>query len=167
MGKPPHYSYRSCSAMESNAIKLPVHWFCADVNVRGALELCNYWVRREFFAFMQSTHPHSAITLSDTLWMSYCGSLKNKQTVSSWTVEEGRNFTNWLLQWWHPITVIHLNSLSFTEMTHSFTNAYSILWVPLPIKYFFFIIAYFYFLPPCYHLSAVTIVSTMWSWILK
>lgn len=71
MGKPPHYSYRSCSAMESNAIKLPVHW---------ALELCNYWVHREFFAFMQSTRPHSAITLSDTLWMSYCGSLKNKQT---------------------------------------------------------------------------------------
>lgn len=48
----------------------------------------------------------------------------NKQTVSSWTVEEARNFTNWLLQWWHPITVIHLNSLSFTEMTHSFTNAF-------------------------------------------
>lgn len=48
----------------------------------------------------------------------------NKQTVSSWTVEEGRNFTNWLLQWWHPITVIDLNSLSFTEMTHSFTNAF-------------------------------------------
>lgn len=124
MGKPPHYSYRSCSAMETNAIKLPVHCFCADVNVRGTLELCNYWVRREFFAFMQSTRPHSAITLSDTLWMSYCGSLKNKQTNSFIMNCWRRKKFHWLLQWWHPITVIHLNSLSFTEMTHSFTNAF-------------------------------------------
>lgn len=33
------YSYRSCSAMQTHATKLPAHSFCADVNARGGLEL--------------------------------------------------------------------------------------------------------------------------------
>lgn len=33
-----YYTHRSCSALQTYAAKLPAHTFCADVNVRGALE---------------------------------------------------------------------------------------------------------------------------------
>lgn len=39
---PTHYTYSSCSTMETHAVKLPVHNFCVDVNTRGDLELCSY-----------------------------------------------------------------------------------------------------------------------------
>lgn len=29
-----HYTYKSCSAMEAHAMKLPTHSFVADVNAR-------------------------------------------------------------------------------------------------------------------------------------
>lgn len=36
-GPPAHVTYRSCSVMETNAMKLPVYSFCADVSVRAGL----------------------------------------------------------------------------------------------------------------------------------
>lgn len=34
-----HYTYRSCTAMETHVMQLPA---CADVNARGHLDLCSY-----------------------------------------------------------------------------------------------------------------------------
>lgn len=36
-GSPTHVTSRSCSVMETKAMKLPVYSFCADVNVRAGL----------------------------------------------------------------------------------------------------------------------------------
>lgn len=40
---PPHYTYRSPSAMETYAMKLSVHNFCTDVNARGGFESAEHW----------------------------------------------------------------------------------------------------------------------------
>lgn len=36
-----HYTYRSCSVMETHAMKLPERSFYADLNGRGGLKLCS------------------------------------------------------------------------------------------------------------------------------
>lgn len=41
-GPPTRYTYRSCSAMETDAMELAVHSFSADVNGNGVLELHGY-----------------------------------------------------------------------------------------------------------------------------
>lgn len=69
----------SCSAVETHAMKLPVHSFCADVNARGGLELCSYWGSIALATFMHCVPQHLATPLcnftgSATLWLSCCGS---------------------------------------------------------------------------------------------
>lgn len=45
---------RSCSAL-----KLPAGSFCADINARGGLELCSYWISRMLEVFMHCEPQHS------------------------------------------------------------------------------------------------------------
>lgn len=44
-------------------MKLPVHSFCADVNVRGGLELCRYRVSRGLANFTHYVSQHAATQL--------------------------------------------------------------------------------------------------------
>lgn len=49
-------------AMETHAIKAPVHSFYADVNNRGSLELCNCWFSRALGTcrYLSTQYPHFA-----------------------------------------------------------------------------------------------------------
>lgn len=47
--------YRNCLAMETHAMKLLVHRFCADVSVREGLKICSYRVSTvDFYALGDS-----------------------------------------------------------------------------------------------------------------
>lgn len=48
IGPPAYYTYRNCLAMETHAVKLLVHIFCADVNARGGLDC--WWLSNCFHA---------------------------------------------------------------------------------------------------------------------
>lgn len=52
-----HCLYKSCSAMETHAMKLPANRYCADINVRGGLSLCRGLATFTDYAPQRSTTP--------------------------------------------------------------------------------------------------------------
>lgn len=58
-----HYTYRSCSTMETHTSKLLAH-FCADDKARGGLELATFM----HYELEHSVTPLSNITRSANLW---------------------------------------------------------------------------------------------------
>lgn len=105
------YGYRNHLAIETHAMKLPVHSLCADVYGRGGLDLCSYLALQTFmhYAPQNSANPHCNFMWSFTLWQS-CWFLKTTQlTVNMEQI--------WITkcQHWHPITVSCSNSVSSLE----------------------------------------------------
>lgn len=57
-GTPTHFTYRSCTAMESLA---KLHHFWAGVKARGDLKLCSYWVSKALVTFMHLSTRNPAL----------------------------------------------------------------------------------------------------------
>lgn len=59
----PHtnYTYRSSSAIETHALKLPTHSFCTDVNVRGVWTSAVIESAAHWGFFMHYVFQHSGI----------------------------------------------------------------------------------------------------------
>lgn len=54
--------------METYALKLTAHYFCADVNAKVGLELCCHKVCRSLVTLMYYAPQHSVTLLCDFMW---------------------------------------------------------------------------------------------------